>query len=120
VLTVSIKNVATSTLLGSASAGVTTSTKALSAINSINTAINTISEDRAKIGAYESQFNFSGQAIATNVQNTQASASTILDADVAAVKTQLSSEDVKTQASIAALTQAAMLPQELLKLIQAA
>jgi len=119
-LTVSIKNVSTNTLLGTASAGVATSSNALKAISSLSTAINTISEDRAKIGAYESQFNFSGQAIATNVQNTQASASTILDADVAAVKTQLSSEDVKTQASIAALTQAAMLPQELLKLIQAA
>ncbi len=119
-LTVSIKNVSTNTLLGTASAGVATSTNALKAISSLSTAINTISEDRAKIGAYESQFNFSGQAISTNVQNTQASASTILDADVAAVKTQLSSEDVKTQASIAALTQASMLPQELLKLIQAA
>jgi flagellin len=119
-LTVSIKNVTTATLLGTASAGVATDATALKAIASLSTAINTISEDRAKIGAYESQFNFSGQAISTNVQNTVASASTILDADVAAVKTQLSSEDVKTQASIAALTQASMLPQELLKLIQAA
>jgi flagellin len=119
-LTVSVKNVSTNNLLGSASAGVTTSSKALTAITALNSAINTITQDRAKIGAYESQFNFSSQAIATNVQNTTASASTILDADVAAVKTQLSSQDVKTQASIAALTQASMLPQELLKLIQAA
>ena len=119
-LTVSIKNVATKTLLGSASAGVTTSAKALTAINSLSAALGTISQDRAKIGAYESQFNFSGQAIASNVQNTQAAASVILDADVASVKTKLSSQDVLTQASIAALTQASMLPQELLKLIQAA
>jgi len=118
-LTISVKNVSTNTLLGSASAGVTTSSKALSAIASLNSAINTVSQDRAKIGAYESQFNFSSQDIATNVQNTQAAASTIMDADVAQVKTSLSSQDVKTQASIAALTQAAMLPQELLKLIQA-
>ena len=120
VLTVSVANVKTSTLLGSASSGIATSTSALSAIASLSTAIQTVTKDRAKIGAYESQFNFSSQAISTNVQNTTASASTILDADVAAVKTQLSSQDVKTQASIAALTQASMLPQELLKLIQAA
>ena len=119
-LTVSVKNISTKTLLGSASAGVTTSSKALTAIAALNSAINTVTQDRAKIGAYESQFNFSSQAISTNVLNTQASASTILDADVAAVKTQLSSQDVKTQASIAALTQAALLPQELLKLIQVA
>ena len=118
-LTVSVKNITTNTLLGSASAGVTTSSKALSAIASLSSAIGTVTEDRAKIGAYESQFNFSSQDIATNVQNTQAAASTILDADVAAVKTNLSSQDVLTQASIAALTQASMLPQELLKLIQA-
>ncbi|HMA49032.1 MAG TPA: flagellin [Magnetospirillaceae bacterium] len=120
VLTVSVKNVTTKTLLGTASSGVATSSAALKSIASLSTAINTITQDRAKIGAYESQFNFSSQAISTNVQNTAASASTILDADVAAVKTQLSSQDVKTQASIAALTQASLLPQELLKLIQAA
>jgi flagellin len=120
VLTVSVANVSTNTLLGTASSGLSSASAALKAISSLNSAINSITQDRAKIGAYESQFNFSSQAISTNVQNTQASASTILDADVAAVKTQLSSQDVKTQASIAALTQAAMLPQELLKLIQAA
>jgi len=119
-LTVSVKNVNTNTLLGSASAGVSTSAKALTAIGSLSTAINTISQSRAKIGAYESQFSFSSQDIATNVQNTQAAASTILDADVATVKATLSSQDVLTQSSIAALTQASMLPQELLKLIQAA
>jgi flagellin len=119
-LTVSVKNVSAKSLLGTASSGVATASAALKSIGSLSAAINTISQDRAKIGAYESQFNFSTQAISANVQNTQASASTILDADVAAVKTQLSSQDVKTQASIAALTQASLLPQELLKLIQAA
>ena len=118
-LTVSVKNVTTTTLLGSASAGVKSASTALSAIGSLSAAINTVTQNRASIGAYESQLNFSSQAISTNVQNTTASASTILDADVAATKTALSSQDVKTQASIAALTQAAMLPQELLKLIQA-
>ena len=117
-LSISVANVSAGTLLGTASSGVASASTALSAISGINSAIQTITKNRATIGAYESQFNFSSQAISTNVLNTQASASTILDADVAAVKTQLSSQDVKTQASIAALTQAAMLPQELLRLIQ--
>ena len=119
-IAVTISAINVNTLLGSASAGVATAATALTALNGINSAIQTITKDRAQIGAYESQFNFSSQAIATNVQNISASASTIMDADVAAVKTNLSSQDVKTQASIAALTQASMLPQELLKLIQAA
>jgi len=117
-ITISVANVSANTLLGSASAGVATAAKALAGINAINSAIATITKDRAKIGAYESQFNFSSQDIATNVQNIQAATSTIMDADVAQVKTSLSSVDVKTQASVAALTQASQLPQELLRLIQ--
>jgi flagellin len=119
-LTVSIASVSASTLISSSGSTVSTAATALTAISSINSAISTITKDRAKIGAFESQFNFSSQDIATNVQSIQASASTVLDADVAQVKTALSSQDVKTQAAIAALTQASLLPQELLKLIQAA
>jgi flagellin len=117
-LTVSVGNVSANTLLGSGSAGVATAATALKSINAINSAIQTVTQDRAKIGAYESQFNFSSQDIATNVQNIEAATSTIMDADVAQTKTQLSSIDVKTQASVAALTQASQLPQELLRLIQ--
>ena len=117
-LTVTVNTVSVNTLLGSGSAGVATAASALKSINAINSAIQTVTQDRAKIGAYESQFNFSSQDIATNVQNIEAATSTILDADVAQTKTNLSSIDVKTQASVAALTQASQLPQELLRLIQ--
>jgi flagellin len=122
VLTVSVNSVSIALsgaggLLGSGST-VSSATTALASINAVNSAINTITQDRAKIGAYESQFNFSGMDISTNVQNTNAAASVVLDADVASVKATLSATDVKTQASVAALTQAAQLPQELLRLIQ--
>lgn len=118
-LTVSVATVSAGGLFSSGGSAITSSSLALSALSVINSAIQTVTKDRAKIGAYESQFNFSSQDIATNVINTEAAASTVLDADVASVKSALSSEDVKTQASIAALTQASQLPQELLKLIQA-
>ena len=117
-ITVSVASVSVGGL--GITSSISTATTALSAINTINSAINTITKDRAKIGAYESQFNFSGQDIATNIQNISAAASVVLDADVAQIKSQLSSTDVKTQASVAALTQASQLPQELLKLIQTA
>jgi len=97
---------------------VSSASDAMSAISALNSAINTVSQDRAKIGAYESRFNFSLQDIQTNVQNISSAQSVIMDADVASVKASLSSTDVKTQASVAALTQAAQLPQELLRLIQ--
>jgi flagellin len=119
-LAVTVSNVSVPKLLGSGSVGISNSAQAYVAISSLSAAINSIAYDRAKVGGYESQFNFSSQSISTNVINTQAAASTILDADVASVKTALSTQDVLTQASIAAVVQAAMLPQELLKLIQAA
>ena len=122
-LTISVKSVSvggTGGLLGTSGSTVSSAATAMSAITKINSAINTVTQDRAKIGAYESQFSFSGQDIATNVQNISAAASVVMDADVASVKATLSATDVKTQASVAALTQASQLPQELLKLIQAA
>ena len=119
VITVSIATVSTAGLLSTTGSTVSSAATALSAITQLNTAIGSITQGRAKIGAYESQFNFSGQDISTNTQNLTASTSTIMDADVAAVKSALSATDVKTQASVAALTQASMLPQELLRLIQA-
>ncbi len=119
--TISVGGTATAganTLLGKTGSTVATASAALHAIDAVSSAINTITKDRALVGAYESQFNFSGQDIATNVQNISAAASVIMDADVASVKAALSANDVKTQASVAALTQAAQLPQELLKLLQ--
>ncbi|OIQ86810.1 flagellar filament 30.7 kDa core protein [mine drainage metagenome] len=96
-----------------------TAAQALHSITAINSAINIVTKQRAQVGAYESRFNFSLQDIQTNVQNTQAATSVIMDADVAQVKSALSATDVRTQASVAALTQASQLPQELLKLLQA-
>jgi flagellin len=117
-ITISVASVSVGGLLGANGLTVSTATTALSAINAIGSAINSVTKSRAKIGAYESQFNFSSQDISTNVQNITAAASVIMDADVAQVKSTLSSTDVKTQASVAALTQASQLPQELLRLLQ--
>ncbi|MDR3436066.1 flagellin [Telmatospirillum sp.] len=117
-ISISVATVSVSGLLGSSGSTVSSAATALAAINIISSAISTVTQDRAKLGAYESQFNFSGQDIATNIQNISAASSVVLDADVAQVKSTLSSTDVKTQASVAALTQASQLPQELLRLIQ--
>ena len=117
-LTVSLASVSVFGLLGTTASSVSTAALALGAINGVGSAINQITKDRAQVGAYESQFNFSGQDIGTNIQNIQAAASVIMDADVASVKASLSANDLLTQASVAALTQASQLPQELLRLLQ--
>lgn len=97
---------------------VATSTDAFYAIEALGSAINGISQERAKVGAYESRFSFSEQNIATNILSLTAAQSVIADADVASEKSRLSSSDILTRSSIAALTQASSLPQELLRLIQ--
>ncbi len=96
----------------------TTASGALTMIDTISTAIDTITKDRAQVGAQESRFAFHSQSISTTTENTNAAQSTIMDADVAAEKSQLASADVKTQASVAALAQANKIPQELLSLLQ--
>ncbi len=54
-----------STSVDSTVSNVASQSAAMLAISTVNNAINTVSEQRAKLGAYESQFNFSSQDIAT-------------------------------------------------------
>jgi len=116
-ITVSLAAVGAS-VLALTTTSVTTQASASTAIAILSSALNTVTKSRASVGAIESQFNFQQQDIGTNVTNTSSAVSTILDADVAAAKSNLSAADVKYQASIAALAQAAKLPQQLLNLIQ--
>jgi flagellin len=97
---------------------VATQSAATIAMGTVQNALATVDQERAQIGAYESRFQFSSQVLATSVQNDSASASVLNDADVAAVKANVSSTAVRIDAAVAALSQAMTLPQELLKLIQ--
>jgi flagellin len=116
-LTITIDS-ADTTALSIDSLDVTTQTNAESALDALDTAIDTISAQRATLGATMSRFDYRSETIATQVENSEASQSTVMDVDVAAEKTKLSAEDVKTQAAIAALTQANKMPSELLNLLQ--
>ena len=101
-----------------AASAVDTSANAVLAISSLDAAIDMVSGARAEVGAIMSRFEFRGEAIASSEENLSAAESAIMDADVAAEKSDLSSADVKTQAAIAALTQANSMPQELLSLLK--
>lgn len=97
---------------------IATQSAAMLALDQTNNAINKLTQERAKMGGYESQFQFASADLQTNGMNTTAAASVILDADVASEKANLSAVDVKTNASIAALAQASQLPRELLNFLQ--
>lgn len=116
-ITVTI-SISTQTQMGISSAAVDTATNAASAIDLLDTAISTISNSRAQIGAQMSRFDFRSQNIDTSIENLSAAQSAVMDADVASEKSKLSSADVKSQAAIAALTQANQMPQNLLSLLK--
>jgi flagellin len=118
-ISVQISSASASTLgVNSISVGGSGTSAAVSAISALDSAISTISQMRASVGAVESRFEFQSQSIATSNENLSSAQSVIMDADVAEEKSSLSSQDVKTQAAIAALTQANQLPQNLLSLLK--
>jgi len=107
----------TSTTLAVNTLSVGTQTGATAALSSLDSAIDTVSNARAIIGAQESQFNFSASSIQTQTQNLHAANSAIKDVDIAAEQAALSSAQVKVQAAVAAETSANQMPQALLKLL---
>lgn len=116
-ITVTIDD-ADSTALGINSSSVSGQSSAQSAIDLLDSAISTISSQRASVGASMSRFDFRSQTIATSTENLSSAESAVMDADVASEKSKLASADVKAQAAIAALTQANQMPQNLLSLLK--
>lgn len=106
------------TTLGINSLDVSTQSGATSALTALDTAIDSVSSARANIGAQESRFQFRSATIATSTQNLQSANSAIADVDVASEEAKLASEQVKTQAAVAAASQANQMTQALLKLMQ--
>lgn len=115
-VTITISNLKASTL-GISTLDVSTQSGATSALTALDTAIDTVSAARAKIGAQESRFNFSADSISTQTENLQAANSAITDVDIASEEASLSSAEVKTQAAVSAETAANQMPQYLLKLL---
>lgn len=108
----------TTTAIGVSGTDVSTQADAVTALSAINSAISTVSAQRAQVGAQESRFNFQSQDITTMSDNTTSAKSAITDTDVAAQKSLVSSYDVQSQAAIAALAQSNSMPKELLSLLQ--
>jgi len=116
-INVSIDSVS-STALSLGTTSVSTQSAAELAITALDSAISLVSQARAEVGATMSRFEFRSETIDTTSENLQSAESAIMDADVAAEKSELSSADVKTQAAIAALAQANQMPQNLLSLLK--
>lgn len=97
---------------------VTTAENAATAMDAIDTAINTISTSRANVGASLSRFEYRASVIDTSLENLEAAKSAISDVDLAAEQTNYTTMSTLTQAAIAALGQANSMSSSLLKLLQ--
>jgi len=104
--------------LGIGALVVSTATGASSAIATIDTALDTINNQRAKIGAGINQLTYAADNVTNISANVTQSRSTIIDTDYATASTQLSKSQIIQQASTAMLAQANQQPQSVLALLK--
>ncbi|KUO74767.1 MAG: flagellin [Clostridia bacterium BRH_c25] len=89
-----------------------------SALADIETAINTVSTERAKLGAIQNQLEHTVNNVGTTVENLQASESRVRDTDMAQEMMAFTKFNILNQASTAMLAQANQAPQGALQLLR--
>ena len=95
-----------------------TQTNASAAITSVNDAINTVSTQRSKLGAYQNRLQHKINNLDTSSENLSAAESRIRDLDMAKEMTTYTKNNILVQAATAMLAQANSAPQGVLQLLQ--
>lgn len=113
----SINNMSASTL-GIDSLNLTTQAGADSAISVIDDALNTVSSERAKLGAVQNRLEHTINNLGTTSENLTASESRIRDVDMAKEMMEFTKNNILSQAAQAMLAQANQQPQGVLQLLQ--
>ena len=116
-IAVSIDGVGTTALTLNGSS-ITSSTNADLASDAITAAVNNLNDSRANLGANQNRIEFAAANIATAVENAEAARSDLMDLDIAAEMSKLTSRQILVQAGVAMLAQANQMPQNLLRLFQ--
>ena len=88
------------------------------ALATVDAALNTVNNQRAKFGAIQSRFGSTIANLATNSENLSAARSRIRDADFAKETAELTRNQILQQAGTAMLAQANVAPQNVLTLLQ--
>lgn len=109
---------ATATALGLNGLSIADADSAATASARLDTAINVVNTAQAKIGATQSRFEYIQSTISTTVENVTAARGTFRDVDMAAEMTAFTKSQTLMQASVAMLSQANQMPQQLLRLLQ--
>jgi flagellin len=97
---------------------ITSAADASTAIDDIDTALDTVSQERANYGAYQNRFESIIGNLQVSAENHAAARGRIMDADFAAETANLSRGQILQQAGVAMLTQANAMPQQVLALLR--
>jgi len=103
---------------GVSTVDLSTATGAQAALSVLDKAINTVTDYRAAMGAYQNRLTASISNLETTSMNLQASRSRILDTDYAKETTNLAKSQIITQAATAMLAQANQSSQSVLALLK--
>jgi len=104
--------------LGTDSIDVTSQTAANAAITTIQSAIDTVSSERSKLGAIQNRLEHTINNLGTSAENLTASESRIRDVDMAKEMMEYTKMSILAQAATAMLAQANQQPQGVLQLLQ--
>ena len=109
---------ATSKGLGIEDSGVDALADAQRAVNALDSAIEKVNDERSNIGSLQNRFEFAVSNLQSGIQNTDASRSSILDADFAVEAAGLAKNQILTQSGTAMLAQANQISQNVLSLLK--
>jgi len=104
-------------IYNSSSSSITSTGSAASALSNITTAIQSLSDMRAKVGANIQRLNMTEQQLSISSENIAAASSRIKDVDVAKESTNFARYNILVQTGTAMLSQANVLPQSALRLL---
>jgi flagellin len=111
-------NSAKSSAIGLSGASLANQTSAQSALDSIDTAIKTVSSLRGGLGAVQNRLQSTINNLQVAIENTSAAESRIRDVDVAAESASMTRAQILTQAGTSILAQANQSPQAALSLLR--
>jgi flagellin len=97
---------------------ISTQEKASQGITTINTALETVSKERSKLGAIQNRLEHTIKNLDTSAENLQASESRIRDVDMAKEMMEQTKQNILQQASTAMLAQSFQNPQTVLQLLR--
>ena len=97
---------------------VSDSTSAKTAITTIQSAIDSVSSERAKLGAVQNRLDYSIRNLDTSAENLQAAESRVRDVDIAKEMMTFTKNNILQQAAQAMLAQANQAPQGVLQLLR--